>query len=122
MEYGKIVKILEKEKKFVLNVENECVERNNKFCILLENAITDIEVEHILLEQVRFVGQILETLRKKNSELIKELNMNYAKIIGLVAPYDEAICSIRKVKKELDTCLKILRDKMLKEIKKNFHS
>jgi len=116
-----VMKIINREKRFVASIEAECEKRNEVLYESLANCKTDIEAENILLNQVKFVGDILEALRKRNTNLEKEIGMNYAKIIGLGTPYEEAIHSMRKVKRELDVCLKVLREYMVEQMKKQFN-
>ena len=47
--------------------------------------------------------------------------MNYAKIVGLGTPYEEAINKMRLVKRELDVCLKVLREHMVENMKRQFN-
>ncbi len=116
-----VIKIINREKRFVASIEAECEKRNSLLYYFLSDCKSDVEAENILLEQVKFVGQILEALRKRNSKLSEEVGMNYAKIVGLVTPYEEAIHSMRKVKRELDVCLKLLREHMVENMKKQFN-
>jgi len=71
------------------------------------------QAEQIILDNVKFINLVLQEVRKRNSSLQEELNMNYAKKIGLGTPYEEAIKSLRKVKKELDCYLEIIRKEVL---------
>ena len=116
-----VQKIIHREKRFVASIEAECEKRHSTLYESLENCKSEIEAESILLVEVQFVGKILEALRKRNTNLSGEIGMNYAKIVGLVTPYEEAIHSMRKVKRELDVCLKLLREHMVENMKKQFN-
>jgi hypothetical protein len=116
-----VQKVIFREQRFVASIEAECEKRNEYLYERLENCETEVEAENLLLDQVKFIGQILEALRRRNQNLAKELGMNYAKIVGLVTPYEEAIHSMRKVKRELDVCLKLLREHMIDNMKKQFN-
>lgn len=67
------------------------------------------EVEEAVLDQVRFLNYVLEECRKRNRGLQEILGASYGKYVGIGAPYEEAICCLRKVKTELDGYLKTIR-------------
>lgn len=73
------------------------------------------QAESLVLEQVKFVDFVLEQARKRNEELATGLGMSYGKLVGLGTPFEEVIHSMRKVKKELDGYLKVLREQLLKK-------
>jgi len=110
--------LIEREIRFIASIEAECEKRNIGFNRRLEMCKSFPEVEFVILEHVKFVGSILEALRKRNKELSGELEMNYAKIVGLATPYEEAIRSLRNVKVELDTALKTIRERVLDGMKR----
>jgi len=116
-----VQKIIYREQRFIISITNECEKRNKTLYGSLENCKTELEAENILLDQVIFIGKILEALRKRNQNLAGELGMNYAKIVGLGTPYEEAINKMRLVKRELDVCLKVLREHMVENMKKQFN-
>ena len=110
--------LIEREGRFVASIEAECEKREDGFNSRLERCRSLPEAEFVMLEHVKFVGSILEALRRRNKELSKELGMNYAKIIGLATPYEEAIRAMRNVKSEFDIALKVLRERMSFSIKR----
>ena len=110
--------LIEREERFITSIEAECEKREKGFNSRLERCRSLPEAEFVMLEHVKFVGSILEALRRRNKELSKELEMNYAKIVGLATPYEEMIRASRNVKSELDVALKILRERMLHSIKR----
>jgi len=67
------------------------------------------QVERRILASVKFIDVVLKEIRNQNKELQDDLGMSYAKIIGLVSPFEEAIHSLRKVRGELDSYLKTVR-------------
>lgn len=71
--------------------------------------------EQLVLKQVKFINLMLQEIRTRNTELQEALGQSYAKLIGLGTPYEEAIHSLRKVKVEFDTYLKILRNHMVED-------
>lgn len=71
--------------------------------------------EQMALEQVKFCNIMLQEIRRRNEILQKELGMTYAKYVGLTTPYEEAIFHLRKVKKEFDEFLGIVREDFKKE-------
>jgi len=75
------------------------------------------QAERLILDQVKFIDFVLKEIRKRNKDLEDGLGMSYAKLVGLVAPFEEAIHSFRQVKKELDGYLKTLREKMVTQYK-----
>jgi len=78
-------------------------------------------VEARILRSVKFIDFMLQEVRKENSDLQKSLGMSYSKYIGIISPFEEAIHSLRKVKGEFDSYLKIVRsDLVLKYKKQNF--
>jgi len=77
------------------------------------------KAEKILLDQVKFVNLILQQCRERNKFLKDEIGMTYAKLVGLGTPYEEAIYSIRKVKNELDACLKSIRQELIHKYNRN---
>jgi len=107
--------------RFVCSVEAECEKRNKN----LKNQLNDCknldQVEYILLGEVKFVGLLLEEIRRSNKIMQEKIGIGYAKLIGLGTPYEEAIHVLRQVKLELDTYLKIIRDKMLSDMKQKFN-
>lgn len=58
---------------------------------------------------------MLQEIRKRNTLLQDELKMSYAKYVGLSTPYEEAIFALRKVKKEFDAFLEVVRQEFIKE-------
>lgn len=76
--------------------------------------------EQLALEQVKFCNLMLQEVRKRNIILKEEFQMAYAKYIGLSTPYEEAIFSLRKVKREFDAFLRVIREEAVKEYDKHF--
>lgn len=115
------VKIVGREKRFASSIVTECEKRSKSLCEELNSCGSDIEAEYLLLHQVKFIGDVLKALRERNKNFEKEMGMKYAKLVGLGTPYEEAIHSMRKVKRELDVCLKTLRDHMVENMKRQFN-
>jgi hypothetical protein len=67
------------------------------------------EAERVALNQVKFLNFVLEECRKRNKELEEKFGTAYGKLVGTGTVYEEAICSLRKVKGELDEFLNIIR-------------
>ena len=74
-----------------------------------------VEYEKRVLEQVKFINFFLEECRKRNKELLDVFGMSYGKFIGVGTIYEDAIHSLRKVKKELDEFLLIVRENLRSE-------
>ena len=83
----------------------------------LENISLE-RAEKLVLENVKFAGIVLQEMRKRNKELQANLGHTYAKIVGLGVPYEEGVNSMRKVKKELDEYLVVLRDMLANRYKR----
>ena len=78
----------------------------------------DLErVEVRILRSVKFTDFLLQEMKRENQELEKSLGMSYSKYIGLVSPFEEAVCALRKVKGELDSYLKIVRSDLVQKYK-----
>lgn len=107
--------------RFICSVVAECEKRNKNLKNQIDNCKNFDQVEYVLLKEVKFVGVLLEEIRRSNKIMQEKMGNNYAKLIGLGTPYEEAIHSLREVKLELDTYLKIIRDKMLSEMKSKFN-
>ena len=73
------------------------------------------EAERVALGNVKFLNMMLEECRRRNKELEDMFGTDYGKLIGTGPVYEEAICSLRKVKGELDEFLKIVREKVRAE-------
>ena len=116
-----IEKLVDGQIRFICSVEAECEKRNNNLESWLDKCQTFDQAEHVLLEQVKFVGSLLEEIRRSNKLMEEKLGRSYAKLVGLGTPYEEAIHSLRQVKLELDTYLKTIRDVMLAELKKQMN-
>lgn len=67
------------------------------------------QAEKLALNQVKFLNFVLEECRKRNKELEESFGTDYGKLIGTGTVFEEAICSLRKVKGELDEFLNIIR-------------
>jgi len=78
----------------------------------MSDEISLASVEEAILDQVKFVDIVLEEARKRDKILKKKLGMSYAKYVGLAAPFEELICSTRKVKAEFDSYLRIVREQI----------
>lgn len=111
-------KLISTQIRFVCSIEAECEKRNNNFRTWLNNCTSHDQAERVLLEQVKFIGLVLEEVRRSNKFMQQKLKMSYAKLIGLATPYEEAIHALRAVKSELDTYLRTLREYMVAELKK----
>ena len=74
--------------------------------------ITLEEAEHTVLEQVKFLNFVLEECRRRNKALEALLGMSYGKFVGIGTVYEEAVCSLRKVKAELDEYLGCVRGEL----------
>jgi len=70
------------------------------------------EAENIALNQVKFINFILEECRKRNKELEEKFGPTYGKFVGIGTVYEDVICAMRKVKKELDDFLGIIRENL----------
>ena len=116
MDCEKIEKIFSIQNRFIGAVEVECGKRGRELKEGLENCLTIEIAEKLVLENVKFIGSILEEIRRSNKIMAEEIGMSYAKFVGLGTPYEEAIFALRKVKTELDIYLKILRDKMVEDL------
>lgn len=112
---------IENQIRFICSVEAECEKRNKNLEKDLNDCRNIDQVEYILLKEVKFVGALLEEIRRSNKIMHEKIGISYAKLIGLGTPYEEAIHVLRKVKLELDTYLKIIRDKMLSDMKRKFN-
>lgn len=75
--------------------------------------ITVERQEQIILEQVKFLDITLEEIRGRNKNMQEELGNSYAKLIGLGTPYEECIHSLRKVRGEFESYLKIVRSEIM---------
>jgi len=115
-----IGKLLQSEIQFVCSIEAECEKRN----LVIKNEVDACkniqQVEYLILDHVKFLGSVLQAMRKKNKKLKEVFGMSYGKLIGLATPYEEAIHSLRKVKCEFDQYLKIIRDEMMKKMKQDY--
>lgn len=107
--------------RFVCSIEAECEKRHSNLSMWLDKCDTFDEAERVLLEQVKFIGSVLEEIRRSNKLMEEKLGMSYAKLVGLATPYEEAIHSLRKVKSELDGYLKTLRERMVEQLKKQMN-
>jgi len=74
-------------------------------------------IEKMLADQVRFLDIMLQETRKRNKLMSETLDSSYAKLIGLGTPYEECIHALRDVRKDINTYLSIIRDKIVKEEK-----
>ena len=74
-------------------------------------------IEKLLADQVRFLDIMLQETRKRNKLMSETLDSSYAKLIGLGTPYEECIHALRDVRKDINTYLSIIRDKIVKEEK-----
>jgi len=74
-------------------------------------------IEKLLADQVRFLDIMLQETRKQNALMKNTLDSSYAKLIGLGTPYEECIHSLRKVRKDFNTYLSIIRNTMIREEK-----
>lgn len=82
---------------------------------MLDRQLNLQRAEQIALEQVKFVNVVLQEIRRRNELLKEELGMSYAKYVGLSTPYEEAIFHLRKVKKEFDEFLAVVREDFKQE-------
>lgn len=114
-------KIVSGQIRFICSVESECEKRHANLRTWLDDCESFDQAEHVLLEQVKFVGSLLEEIRRSNKLMEEKLGRSYAKLVGLGTPYEEAIHSLRQVKLELDTYLKTIREIMLAEMKKKMN-
>jgi hypothetical protein len=114
-------KLVSSQIRFVASIEAECEKRHNNLEHWLNKCQTFDQAEHVLLEQVKFVGSLLEEIRRSNKFMEEKLGRSYAKLVGLGTPYEEAIHALRQVKLELDTYLKTIRDIMLEDMKKKIN-
>ena len=78
-------------------------------------------IEKMLADQVRFLDIMLQETRKRNKLMSETLDSSYAKLIGLGTPYEECIHALRDVRKDINTYLSIIRDKMMREEKSLSH-
>jgi hypothetical protein len=76
------------------------------------------EAERVALNQVKFLNFVLEECRKRNKELEEKFGTDYGKLIGTGTVFEEAICSLRKVKGELDEFLGIIRADVRSQIQR----
>ena len=113
-----IEKVVGTQIRFVASIEAECEKRHSKLGAWLDECSSLDQAEHVLLEQVKFVGSLLEEIRRSNKMMEEKLGRSYAKLVGLGTPYEEAIHALRQVKLELDTYLKTIRDIMVEDMKK----
>jgi len=111
-----VCELLDREGRFISSIEAEFEKRDENFVERLDRCRSLPEAEFVILEHVKFVGSILEALRSRNKKLSEELGMNYAKIVGLATPYEEAIRVVRNVKGELDIALRTIRELMLEHM------
>lgn len=111
-------RIISTQIRFVCSIEAECEKRNNSLKTWLDDCVSHDQAERVLLEQVKFVGLVLEEIRRSNKFMQQKLKMSYAKLIGLATPYEEAIHALRAVKSELDIYLRTLREYMVAELKR----
>ena len=116
MDEERIKRMFNIQVKFISAVEVECQKRKKTLAEGLENCLTIEGAEVLVLNNVKFIGNILEEIRRSNKEMANEVGMSYAKLVGLGTPYEEVIFALRKVKTELDTYLKILREQILVEL------
>lgn len=116
-----IEKVVSGQIRFICSVEAECEKRHAKLKTWLDECVTLDQAEHVLLEQVKFVGSLLEEIRRSNKLMEEKLGRSYAKLIGLGTPYEEAIHALREVKLELDIYLKTIREIMVAEIKQKMN-
>lgn len=80
------------------------------------------QVERKILASVKFIDVVLKEIRNQNKELQDDLGMSYAKHIGLVSPFEEAIHSLRKVRGELDSYLQTVRKDLASKYKRQYSS
>ncbi len=104
--------------RFIDSITNEFERRNKLIKPDLEICESIEKAESIILNHVKFVGRILEVLRRENKIMKENLGQNYAKLIGLASPYEQVIHKLRDTKNELDMYLKIIREKIVTNIKK----
>jgi len=78
------------------------------------------QVERKILASVKFIDVVLKEIRNQNKGLQDDLGMSYAKHIGLVSPFEEAIHSLRKVRGELDSYLKKVREDLVSKYKRQY--
>ncbi len=78
-------------------------------------------VEAEILENVKFISNVLEEIRKRNKELEEKLGSSYGKFIGIATPYEEMVNSCRTVKGEFDQYLEVVRDLLREKYKRNQH-
>lgn len=70
------------------------------------------ERERRILNEVKFINYMLEECRRRNKRLQNDFGMSYGKFVGVGTVYEEAIHAMRKVKSELDTYLRAIRDNL----------
>jgi len=117
MDFEKIERIVTNQIRFVASIQAEYENKHSAFKDKLDNCQYIEEVEAMLLEHVKYTGKVLELLRKYNKFMQEELEMSYAKWIGICTPYEKVIHILRDTKHQLDTYLKIAREEMLKQMK-----
>lgn len=117
MNFENINRIVGIQNRFICSIETECEKKNRVLKERLDSCKTIEQAEQVVLNEVKFVGSVLEEIRRSNKQMGEELGNSYAKLIGLGTPYEEAINALRKVKSELDMYLKLIREKMLEQMK-----
>lgn len=117
MNFENVNRIVGIQNRFICSVETECEKKNKALKDRLDSCRSIEQAEQIILNEVKFVGSVLEEIRRSNKQMEKELGTSYAKLIGLGTPYEEAIHALRKVKSELDIYLKLIRERMLEQMK-----
>jgi len=122
MDGESIEKVVGTQIRFVASIEAECEKRHNNLGGWLDQCGSLDQAEHVLLEQVKFVGSLLEEIRRSNKLMEEKLGRSYAKLVGLATPYEEAIHALRQVKLELDTYLKTIRDIMVEDMKRKMRT
>ncbi len=80
------------------------------------------QIERKFLASVKFIDVVLKEIKNQNKELQDGLGMSYAKYIGLISPFDEAIQCLRKVRSELDSYLQKVRAELASKYKRQCRS
>jgi hypothetical protein len=118
MDFQKAERIVSNQIRFISSLETEYEKRHCTFSDKLDDCRCIEEAEIVLLDHVNFTSKVLEALRKHNKMLKETLEMSYAKFIGLGTPYEKTIHILRETKHQLDTYLKILREEMVVQMKR----
>jgi len=121
MELEALERLVSTQVRFVCSIEAECEKRHGNLKTQLDSCTSYDQAEQVLLNQVKFIGSVLEEIRRSNKLMEEKLGMSYAKLVGLATPYEEAIHCLRKVKSELDVYLKTVRERMVTELKKQMN-